>query len=87
VAGDANLLVGQTALLFLRCPDPKAVERCTLVGLAASKLTLITGANGEREVELPRQIKGGPGRRALREVIEEIRRAGPPPAKQERGQR
>lgn len=87
LVGDATFKVGETALLFLRCPDAKAVERCTLVGLAAGKLPVTTGAKDQREVELPPQIKGGPGRRPLREVIDEIRRANPPPAKQERGQR
>ena len=87
LVGDATFKEGETALLFLRCPDAKAVERCTVVGLAAGKQIVTTGAKGQREVELPPQIKGGPVRRALSEVIDDIRRASPPPAKQERGQR
>lgn len=86
LVGDATLTPGETALLFLRCPDPKAVERCTLVGLAAGKHTVTSGAGGQREVQLPPQVKGGPSRRPLSEVIDEIRRASPPPAKQKRGQ-
>jgi hypothetical protein len=87
LVGDATFTAGETALLFLRCPDPKAVERCVLVGLAAGKLGITPGAEGQREAQLPPQVKGGPARRPLKEVIEEIRRASPPPAQQQRGQR
>jgi hypothetical protein len=87
LAGDATLTAGETALLFLRCPDPKAVERCTLVGLAAGKHTVTSGAQGQREVQVPPQVKGGPAQRPLKDIIEEIRRASTPPAQQERGQR
>jgi hypothetical protein len=87
LVGDATLIAGETALLFLRCPDPKAVERCTLVGLAAGKLTVTEGAQGQREVQVPPQMKGGPAVRPLKEIIDEIRRASPPPAQQQRGQR
>ncbi len=87
LVGDATVTPGETALFFLSCPDAKAVERCTLVGLAAGKLTVTSGAQGGREVQLPAQVKGGPARRPLEAVIDEIRRANPSPAKQERGKR
>ncbi|WP_224245835.1 hypothetical protein [Hyalangium gracile] len=87
LAGDATLTVGETALMFLRCPDAKAADKCVLVGQGAGKQTVTTGADGRREVQLPHQVKGGPVRRPLDEVLEEIRRATPPPAQQERGKR
>lgn len=85
--GDAKIMVGETALMFLRCPDPKAMERCVLVGLEAGKHTVTAGEQGRREVRLSARVKGGPAQRPLTEVIEEIRRATPPPAQQERGKR
>jgi hypothetical protein len=87
LVGDAKLTAGEVALMFLRCPDPKAVERCVLVGQGAGKHTVTAGAQGRREVQLTAQVKGGPVRRPLDEVIDEIRRATPPPAQQERGKR
>ncbi|WP_224367273.1 hypothetical protein [Hyalangium versicolor] len=87
LAGDAKLAAGETALMFLRCPDPKAAAQCVLVGLAAGKQTVTAGEGGRREVEVPAQVKGGPIRRPLDEVLEEIRRATPPPVQQERGKR
>ena len=87
LAGDATLTAGETALMFLRCPDPQAAEQCVLVGLSAGKQTVTSGAEGRREVQLPAQVKGGPVRRPLDEVLEEIRRASSPPAQQERGKR
>ncbi|MDY7225217.1 hypothetical protein [Hyalangium rubrum] len=87
LAGDATVTVGETALFFLRCPDPKAVERCALVGLAAGKQTVTSGAEGARQVQLNGRVQGGPAQRPLEAVIDEIRRASPPPAKQERGKR
>jgi hypothetical protein len=87
LAGDAKLSAGELALVFLRCPDPKAAERCVLVGLGAGKHTVTDGAQGQREVELTAQVKGGPARKPLNEILEEIRRASPPPAQQERGKR
>jgi hypothetical protein len=87
LVGDAKVAAGETALMFLRCPDPKAVERCTLVGLGAGKLTVTAGEQGRREVQLTAQVKGGPAQRLLTEVLDEIRRATPPPAQQERGKR
>ncbi|MFL5345923.1 MAG: hypothetical protein ACJ8AT_14125 [Hyalangium sp.] len=87
LAGDAKLEAGETALLFLRCPDPKSAERVVLVGLGAGKQPVTSGAAGKREVQLSAQVKGGPVRRPLDEVLEEIRRATPPPAQQERGKR
>jgi hypothetical protein len=87
LAGDAKLAAGETALMFLRCPDAKAAERCVLVGQGAGKHTVMEGAQGRREVQLTAQVKGGPVRRPLDEVVDEIRRATPPPAQQERGKR
>lgn len=87
LAGDAKLAVGEMALMFLRCPDLKAAERCVLVGQGAGKHTVTEGAQGRREVELTARVKGGPVRRPLVEVVDEIRRATPPPAQQERGKR
>jgi hypothetical protein len=87
VAGDAKIAIGETALMFLRCPDPKAVERCTLVALEAGKLTVTEGEKGRREVQLNARVKGGPAQKLLTEVLDEIRRATPPPAQQERGKR
>ncbi len=86
VTGDAKLTAGETALMFLRCPDPKA-EQCVLVGLGAGKQTVTSGAEGRREVQLSAQVKGGPVRRPLDEVLDEIRRANSLPAQQERGKR
>lgn len=86
LVGDATLTRGETALMFLRCPDAKAPQRCTLVGRAAGKQIVTTEAKGgQREVQLPAQVVGGPARRPLAAVIDEIRRASAPPAKQERG--
>lgn len=87
MVGDAILTVGETALIFLRCPDPKTPARCALVGLGAGKNPVTTGPEGKREVELSARVKGGPVRRPLEAVIDEIRRASPPPAQQERGKR
>jgi hypothetical protein len=87
LVGDAKLTAGETALVFLRCPDPKAVERCALVGQGAGKHTVTAGAQGRREVQLTAQVKGGPAQKPLTEVLDEIRRATPPPAQQERGKR
>jgi hypothetical protein len=87
LAGDAKLTAGETALMFLRCPNPRAAEPCVLVGLSAGKQTVTSGAEGRREVQVPAQVKGGPVRRPLDEVLEEIRRASSPPAQQERGKR
>jgi hypothetical protein len=87
LAGDAKLTAGETALMFLRCPDPRAAAQCVLVGLSAGKQTVTSGAEGRREVQAPAQVKGGPVRRPLDEVLEEIRRANSPPAQQERGKR
>jgi hypothetical protein len=87
LAGDAKVTAGETALFFLRCPDPKVATRCLLVGLSAGKHTILSGAEGRREVQLGAQVKGGPVRRPLEEVIDEIRRAVPSPAQQERGKR
>jgi hypothetical protein len=87
LAGDAQVAAGETALFFLRCPDPKEPARCVLVGLGAGKHPVSSGAEGRREVQLGAQVKGGPARRSLEEVIDEIRRAVPPPAQQERGKR
>jgi hypothetical protein len=85
--GDAKITVGETALMFLRCQDPKAVERCVLVGLEAGKNTVTAGEQGQRQVQLSARVKGGPAQRPLTEVIDEIRRAAQPPAQQERGKR
>jgi hypothetical protein len=87
LSGDAELKVGELALMFLRCPDPESPEECVLVGQAAGKLHVNLNPEGKYEVELPAQVKGGPVRRMLDDVLEEIRRATPPPAKQERGKR
>lgn len=38
VVGDARIARGDEAVWFLRCRDPKAPSRCTLVGLAAGRL-------------------------------------------------
>ncbi|ADO71183.1 hypothetical protein [Stigmatella aurantiaca] len=87
LAGDATLTEGETALFFLRCPDPKAVTLCGLVGLGAGKSVVTAGEDGQRQVQIPAQMKGGPVTRPLSAVIEEIRRAGSPPASQKRGKR
>jgi hypothetical protein len=73
--------------MFLRCPDPKEAELCVLVGQSAGKQAVTPGAQGRREVQLSSQVKGGPVRRPLDEVLDEIRRATLPPAQQERGKR
>jgi hypothetical protein len=87
LVGDATLTEGETALFFLRCPDPQGVTRCGLVGLGAGKSPVTAGENGQRQVQLSAQVKGGPASRPLSEVIEEIRRAASPPASQKRGKR
>jgi hypothetical protein len=87
LSGDAKITAGETALMFLRCPDPKAEERCVLVGLEAGKHTVTAGEQGRQQVQLSARVKGGPAQRPLTEVIDEIRRATPPPAQQERGKR
>ncbi|SET51112.1 hypothetical protein [Stigmatella erecta] len=87
LVGDATLTEGETALFFLRCPDPQGVTRCALVGLGAGKSPVTAGENGQRQVQISAQMKGGPASRPLSEVIEEIRRAASPPASQKRGKR
>jgi hypothetical protein len=85
LVGDATLSQGETALFFLRCPDPKAAARCALVGLGAGKLSVTAGENGQRQVQIPAQMKEGPATRPLPAVLEEIRRAASPPAPRKRG--
>lgn len=87
LVGDAKIAVGELALMFLRCPDPKAAERCVLVAQGAGKHTVTAGEQGRRQVQLSAQVKGGPAQKLLTEVLDEIRRATPPPAQQERGKR
>jgi hypothetical protein len=85
LAGDAKLTVGETALVFLRCPEAKAAAPCVLVGQGAGKQLVTQDAQGKRRVQVPEQVKGGAGERPLSEVLDEIRQATPPPAQQERG--
>ena len=48
VAGDATFEVGETAVVFLRCREPR---RCTLVGLGEGKLAIDRTGAAYRDLE------------------------------------
>jgi hypothetical protein len=62
VAGDATFVAGETAIVFLKCPE---ASRCTLVGLGRGKLPL-----RDRQVELDGVSH------PLEWAVDEIRRGG-----------
>jgi hypothetical protein len=70
VAGDATFGAGETAVLFLRCRDPAAPQRCGLVGLADGKLPVTVRSEGQR-------VRALRVDRSLESVVDEIRRALP----------
>ena len=47
IPGDAHFTPGETAVLFLRCPDRAHLDRCFLLGLSAGKVPVVHGAGGE----------------------------------------
>lgn len=66
VPGDARLVPGETAVLFLRCR--RAVDRCHLVALGAGKLDVVGG-----EALVKDLFTGGWARRELRALLDELR--------------
>lgn len=72
VAGDARLLPAETALLFLRCPEPAI---CVLTALGEAKVS-VAGA----EAQLFDLSTGQVTRRPLADVLREVRAAVAAPA-------
>ncbi len=76
VPGDADFAVGETALVFLKCPKP---DRCALVALGEGKLAVVGG-----EALVHDLFKGTWSRRNVDELVTQLRRAtAAPPAKKE----
>jgi hypothetical protein len=71
IPGDASFEAGETAVLFLRCRDPKAPARCVLVGLSEGKLPVSQDGSGRKHVALRRR-DGTESRRPLESVVSEI---------------
>jgi len=68
--GDARLVRGERAVLFLLVPEKERPETCTLSGLGLGKLEV----SGE-------EVMVSGARRSLGTVVEEIRRAAAAPAR------
>jgi hypothetical protein len=69
VSGDAELVPGEEAVFFLRCPQKKSPERCTLVALKEGKLPVVSAADGTtQEVVVPRE-----GRKVLEAFTRRVR--------------
>jgi hypothetical protein len=67
VPGDATFLVGETALVFLRCQ----AERCALVALGEGRLPVVNG-----EVFVRDLFSGQVAKRSVASVIAELKVAG-----------
>lgn len=72
VPGDAEFTVGERALVFLHCPAP-STERCYLVAMGEGKLPIVDSDT----VLVHDMFTHEHARRALRELIAEVRALPP----------
>jgi hypothetical protein len=74
VPGDATLVPGETAILFLNCRDAARPELCNLSGLGEGKLAVVGGARGQEVV-----VDGRP--EPLEATLDRIRAAAASPGR------
>lgn len=56
VVGDARFIIGERALVMLRCVDEAAPKRCTLAGLSNARAKVVTRAAGFDDVLVPTSL-------------------------------